>query len=61
LFGEQGPLDRQHLGLHPVVDVDLRGITCRRSDEHEEGVAAAWRRVDAIFTKLKFGNVRKSR
>ena len=28
----------------------------RRSDDPEDGVAAAWRRVDAIFTKLKLRN-----
>jgi hypothetical protein len=32
-----------------------------RSDDHEDGVAAAWHRADAIFTKLKFRKLRKSR
>ena len=31
----------------------------RRSDDHEDGVAVASRRVDAIFMILKFGTGRK--
>jgi hypothetical protein len=41
----------------PRLPHETRGLSDGRSD----GVAAAWHRVDAIFTKLKFGNVRKSR
>ena len=37
----------------------LRHETRGLSDDHDDGVAAARHRVDAIFTKLKFGNVRK--
>ena len=33
--------------------------TRRLSDGHVDGVEATWSREDAIFTKLKFGKVRK--
>ena len=35
--------------------------TRRLSHSHIDGVAVAWRRVDAIDAKLKFGKGRKSR
>ena len=34
----------------------LAHATCRRSDDHEDGVTVASRRVDAIFTKFKLRN-----
>ena len=39
----------------PRLPHETRG----RSDGHVDGVAVAWRRVDAIDANLKFGNVRK--
>ena len=38
-----------------------RRETCRLSDGRVDGVTAVWHRVDAIFTRLKFGKGWKSR
>ena len=55
----EDPALQQLLVGHADLDGMIRGAPA--SHGHIDGVAAAWRRADAVFPKLKFGNVRKSR